>query len=145
MWANSRNSLVQSQHPTSQMSAEQYLWGGGGRGNGDGGTLFALPQKKMQKLPRYTKLPKVGIHNFSLHLCNSTILWTTKLIYCGLKKLCNCDCGSSKFVFCNSATLRSLRQALLLSRPFFSAQDGFKNGPKICIESFVSMETKNFP
>jgi hypothetical protein len=59
--------------------------------------------------------------------------------------LWNCDCGSSKFVFCNSATLRSLRQVLLLSRPFFSAQDGFKNIPKIFIESFVTIETKNFP
>jgi hypothetical protein len=60
-----------------------------------------------------------------------------------LKKLRNCDCGPSKFDFRNSATVRSLPPILLLSGTFSSAQDGFKNQPKIFLEQSVSLETKS--
>jgi hypothetical protein len=42
-----------------------------------------------------------------------------------------CDCGPSKFDFRDSATFRSLMPIPLLSSPFSSAQDGFKNQQKI--------------
>jgi hypothetical protein len=60
-----------------------------------------------------------------------------------LKKLRNCDCGPSKFDFCNSATLCRLWPVSLLSSPFSTAQDGFKKQPTIFFEPFVSMENKN--
>jgi hypothetical protein len=85
----------------------------------------------------------VGIRNFSPHLRNSDI--ANNQIDCGiadLKKLRNCDFGVSKFDFRNSATLCSLCPVLLLSSSFFSAQDGFKNQPKIFLKSSVSIETK---
>ncbi len=59
-----------------------------------------------------------------------------------LKKLRNYDCGPSKFDFLNSATLCSLLPIPLLSDTFSSAQDGFKNQPKIFLELSVSLETK---
>jgi hypothetical protein len=46
---------------------------------------------------------------------------------CGLKKVANCDCGTSKFDFLNPAILCSLLPVPLLSSPFSSAQEGFKN------------------
>jgi hypothetical protein len=55
------------------------------------------------------------------------------------------SCGLSKFDFRNSATFRSLLPVPLLSSPFPSAQDGFKNQPKIFIELSVSLENKNLP
>ncbi len=64
----------------------------------------------------------MGIPDLSLHLRNSAILQTTKLI----AELRNCDYGPSKFHFCNSATLCSLLSVPLLSSPFSSAQDDFK-------------------
>jgi hypothetical protein len=54
-------------------------------------------------------------------------------IDCGIadkKKLRNCDCGPSKFDFRNSATLSSFLRVPLLSSPFSSAQDDFKNHQK---------------
>jgi hypothetical protein len=63
----------------------------------------------------------------------------------GLKMLRNCDCGLSNFDFRNSATIRSLLPILLLSGTFSSAQDGFKNQPKIFLELSVSLEIKNLP
>jgi hypothetical protein len=69
-------------------------------------------------------------------------------IDCGIadyKKLRNCDCRPSKFDFRNSATLSSFLPILILSSPFSSAQDGFKNQPKIFSELSVSMETRNLP
>ncbi len=60
-----------------------------------------------------------------------------------LKKFRNCDYGPLKFDFRNSTTLYRLRPISLLSSPFSSAQDGFKKQPKIFLESFVSVETKN--
>ncbi len=54
----------------------------------------------------------------------------------------NCDCGPSKFDFCNSATLHSLLTILLFSSPFSSAQDGFKKQPKIFLELSVSGNQK---
>jgi hypothetical protein len=54
-------------------------------------------------------------------------------IDCGIadkKKLRNCDCESSKFDFCNSTSLSSFLPVPLLSSPFSSAQDGFKNHKK---------------
>ncbi len=90
---------------------------------------------------------KVGICNLSPHLRNSAILRTTKSIAEGLrtKKSCGCNCGPSKFDFRNSITLRSLLLVLLLSSPFSSDQDGFKNQPKIFLDLSVSLETKNLP
>jgi hypothetical protein len=52
----------------------------------------------------------------------------------------NCDCGPSNFDFRNSATIRSLLPILQLSGTFSSAQDGFKNQPKIFLELSVSLE-----
>jgi hypothetical protein len=91
--------------------------------------------------------PKVGIRNLSPHLRNSAILRTTKSILelRTKKKLRNCDCGPSKFDLHNSATLHSLRPVLILSCHFSSAQDGFKKQPKLFLESFISIETKNLP
>ncbi len=90
------------------------------------------------------RLPKVGIHNWSLHLHNSAILRTTKLIeeLRTKKKLWNCDCGPSKFDCRNSATLCSLLPIPLLSSPFSSAQDGFKNQPKIFFNFLFLWKTK---
>ncbi len=45
----------------------------------------------------------------------------------------------------NSATIRSLLPILFLSGTFSSAQDGFKNQPKIFLELPVSLEIKNLP
>jgi hypothetical protein len=67
-----------------------------------------------------------------------------RLRNCELKKLRNCDCGPSKFDFFNSATLCSLRPLQLLSCPFSSAQDVFKNQPKN-FYNILSMETKHVP
>jgi hypothetical protein len=68
-----------------------------------------------------------------------------RLRSCGLKKLQNCDCGPSKFDFRNSATINSLLPIPLLFSPFSSAQDGFKNQPRIFLELSISLETKNLP
>jgi hypothetical protein len=85
----------------------------------------------------------MGIRPLSPHFCNSAILQTTKSIAeLRTKKLRNCDCGPSKFDFRNSASLRSLLAAPLLSSPFSSAQDGFKNQLKIFLELSISLETK---
>ncbi len=65
-----------------------------------------------------------------------------RLRSCGLKKLRNCDCGPSNFDFRNSAIIRSLLPILLLSGTFSSAQDGFKNQPKIFLELSVSLKIK---
>jgi hypothetical protein len=51
----------------------------------------------------------------------------------------------SKSDFRNSATFRSVLPIPLLSSPFSSAQDGFKNQPKIFLELSVSLENKNLP
>jgi hypothetical protein len=86
----------------------------------------------------------VGIHNLSPYLCNIA----QNQIDCEVadyKKFRNCDCGPSKFDFSNSTTFRSLLPLPLLFSPFFSAQDGFKNQPKIFLELFVSLETKILP
>jgi hypothetical protein len=42
----------------------------------------------------------------------------------------NYGCRASKFDFCNSTTLRSLRPVPLISNPFSSAQDSFKINQK---------------
>jgi hypothetical protein len=64
---------------------------------------------------------------------------------CGLKKVVDCNCRLSKFDFRNSATLRSLLPVPPFSSPSSSAQDRFKNQPKIILELSVSLETKNLP
>jgi hypothetical protein len=62
---------------------------------------------------------------------------------CGLKKVAELRLQTFKFDFRNSVTFRSLLPVRLLSRPFSSAQDGFKNQPKIFLEMSVFLETKN--
>ncbi len=64
---------------------------------------------------------------------------------CGLKKVAELQSRTSRFDFRNSATLCSLRQVKLLSCPFSSAQDVFKNQPKMFLELSVSMKTKKVP
>jgi hypothetical protein len=89
---------------------------------------------------------KVGIRNLRPHLRNFIILHTTKAIAeLRTKKLWNCNCGPSKFDFRKSATFRSLLPVLLLSSPFSSAQDGFKNKQIIFLQLSVSQEAKNLP
>jgi hypothetical protein len=100
-----------------------------------------------------------GLRNFSccqLQRWASAILVRTSAIpqyfgqskrlqNCGLKKVAELQLQISKFDFRNSATLCSLRQVKLLSCPRSSAQDVFKNQPKMFLESSFSMETKNVP
>jgi hypothetical protein len=62
----------------------------------------------------------------------------------GLKKLRNCNCGPLKFDF-PAIPLSSFLPIPLLSSPISSAQDAFKNQPKIFLELSVSMETKHLP
>jgi hypothetical protein len=92
-----------------------------------------------------TRPPKVGIRNLSPHLRNSAIWRTTKSIVelRTNKKSRNCYCGPSKFDFRNSATFSNLLPVPLLSSPFSSAQNSFKNQPKIFLELSVSLKTKN--
>ncbi len=52
---------------------------------------------------------------------------------------------TSKFDFRNSANLHSLLPVPLLSSPFSSAQDGFKNQPKIFVELSVLWKPKTCP
>jgi hypothetical protein len=79
----------------------------------------------------------VGVCNLSPQLRDFAILLTTKSI----AELRNYDYGPSKFDFRNSATLCILLPVPLLSSPFSSAQDVFKNQPKIFLELPVSLET----
>ncbi len=51
----------------------------------------------------------------------------------------NCDFRTLKFDFRNFTTLRGLLPVPLLSSPFSSAQDGFKNQPKIFLELSVTL------
>jgi hypothetical protein len=59
------------------------------------------------------------------------------------KKSCETAIADLQNLFRNSATFRSLLAVALLSSPFSSAQDGFKNQLKIVLELSVSLETKN--
>jgi hypothetical protein len=74
---------------------------------------------------------KVSISNFSPHLRNSAILWTTKTI---------AELWTKKSCRTAIADLQNLTSAI----PQLS-EDVFKNQPKISLESSVSMETKNMP
>ncbi len=80
----------------------------------------------------------------AIYVRTSAILQTTKLIaeLRTKKMLQNWDCRPSKFDFRNSATFRSLLPVPLLSSPFSSAQDGFKNQRKIFLALSVSLETQ---
>jgi hypothetical protein len=62
---------------------------------------------------------------------------------CGLQKLQNCDCGSSKFDFRNSTTLSSFLPILLLSSPRTVLK--ILDLSKIFLELSVFMENKNLP
>jgi hypothetical protein len=92
------------------------------------------------------QIAKLGIRNLSSHLHIRNI--SDNQVDCRaavFKKLRNYDGGPSKFDFYNSATLCSLLPIPLLSGTFSSAQDGFKNQPKIFLELYASLETKNLP
>jgi hypothetical protein len=90
---------------------------------------------------------EVCIRNLSPHLRNSAILRiTTSIAELRTKK----SCGVS------IADLQNLTSAIpqlsivscqfhYFFSPFSSAQDGFKNPPKIFLELSVSMEAKNLP
>ncbi len=108
---------------------------------------FHIIFRDLGKTDKMLWLSKVAIRNLSPHLRNSAILRTTKLIAELLtKKSCGTAVGDlQKFDFRNSATFSSLLPVPLLSSPFSSAQDGFKNQPKIFVELSVSLETKNLP
>jgi hypothetical protein len=68
-----------------------------------------------------------------------------RLRSCGLKKVAELRLRTLKSDFRNSATFSSLLLVPLLSSPFSSAHDGFKNQPKIFLELSVSLENKNLP
>jgi hypothetical protein len=95
----------------------------------------------------YGLFTKVGIRNFCPHLRNSAILRTTKTI---------AELRTQKSWGTAIVDLQNLTSAIpQLSAvsgqfsyflvPLFSAQDVFKNLPKIILESSVSVENKNFP
>ncbi len=77
-----------------------------------------------------TRPPKVGIRNLSPHLRNSAILRTTKSI-AELRPKKSCETTIADLQNLTSATFCSLLPVPLLSGPFSSAQNGFKNKPKI--------------
>jgi hypothetical protein len=86
----------------------------------------------------------VGIRNFSPHLRNSAILRTTKTIAeLRTKKSCGTAIADLQIWLPQIRNLCCLRPVQLLSCPFSSAQDVFKNVLKIILESSVSMKTKN--
>jgi hypothetical protein len=71
-------------------------------------------------------------------------LWTTKLI-AELQTKNSCGSAIAELQNLTSAIhqLSAVSCQLLLSSPFSSAQDGFKNQPKIFFELSFSLETKN--
>ncbi len=80
------------------------------------------------------QLPKVGIRNFSPHLCNSTILQTKKsIVELRTKKSFRTAIVDLQNWTSAIPQLCSLRPVLLLSSPFSSAQNVFKNQPKIIL------------
>jgi hypothetical protein len=86
----------------------------------------------------------VGIRNLSPHLRNSAILRTTKSVAeLRTKKSCGTEIADLQNL--TFATIRIVLPISLLSSPFSSAKDGFKNQPKIFLELSVSLENKNLP
>jgi hypothetical protein len=85
---------------------------------------------------------KVGICNFSLHLCNSAILQTTKSIAeLRTKKVAELRLQTFKIWIPQLSAVSS--QFPLLYSPFSSAQDALKINPKQFLQSSVSIKTKN--
>jgi hypothetical protein len=90
--------------------------------------------------------PNLGIRNSSPHLRNSVILRTTKSIAeLRTKKSCGTAIADLQKLTSAIPQLCSLLPIPLLSGTISSAQDGFKNEPKIFLELSVSLETKNLP
>jgi hypothetical protein len=88
----------------------------------------------------------VGIRNLSPHFRNSAILRTTKSIAeLRTKKYCGTALADLQKLTSAIPQLCSILPIPSLSGTFFSAQDGFKNQPKIFLELSVSLEAKNLP
>ncbi len=91
---------------------------------------FSIPPKMAVHLqvPINDRLPLAVFYQRGLLLAVSHHWWLPNCIQIFLAvHLRKCDCGPSKFDFCNFASLRSLLPVPLLSSPFSSGQDGFKN------------------
>jgi hypothetical protein len=85
---------------------------------------------------------KVGICNFSPHLCNSAILQTTKsIVELRTKKVAELWLQTFKIWIPQLSAVSG--QFPLLYSPFFSAQDALKINQKQFLQSSVSMKTKN--